>query len=124
MKLYFSERQLAHQPAQFMTHGRLVPAFETQARAQTLINALTACGLRETAPGPVSHAAITRIHADHYLDFLRTAHAEFMALPNAGPEVLPNIFPYHSAGADFAPRGRPRPTGIVGRAGWYVGDLA
>ncbi|MGL4812254.1 MAG: histone deacetylase family protein [Beijerinckiaceae bacterium] len=124
MNLYFSERQLAHQPRQFMTHGRLVEAFETQERARTLLAALTQCGLALHTPPDTGLAAIHAVHADHYLDFLRTAHAEFMALPNAGPEVLPNIFPYHSAGADFAPRGRPRPTGIVGRAGWYVGDLA
>jgi acetoin utilization deacetylase AcuC-like enzyme len=38
--------------------------------------------------------------------------------------VLPNVHPYLGAGADLARRGPPRPTGIIGQAGWYVGDLS
>jgi acetoin utilization deacetylase AcuC-like enzyme len=45
-------------------------------------------------------------------------------LPNHGPEVLPNVHPYRGASAAYADRGPPRATGIVGRAGWYMGDLS
>jgi hypothetical protein len=54
------------------------------------------------------------VHADHYVAFLEEAYARFMELPNHGPEVLPNV----------AGRGQPRVSGIVGRAGWYMGDLS
>jgi acetoin utilization deacetylase AcuC-like enzyme len=47
-----------------------------------------------------------------------------MELPNHGPEVLPNVHPYRGASASFAGRGQPRVSGIVGRAGWYMGDLS
>lgn len=124
MKLYFSSRQLAHQPRQYMIHGRIVDAFETHERATTLLAALGEAGLRPSAPGEGGLAPIHAVHADHYVDFLERAHAEFSALPNAGPEVLPNVHAYRGADAGLGPRGRPRPTGIIGRAGWYVGDLS
>ena len=124
MKLFFSRRQLAHQPRQYMIHGRIVGAFETHDRATTLIGALGEAGLSPEEPAAAGLEAIHSVHADHYVDFLRTAHAEFSALPNCGPEVLPNVHTYRGADAALSPRGRPRPTGIIGRAGWYVGDLS
>ena len=47
-----------------------------------------------------------------------------MELPNHGPEVLPNVHPYRGAPPDLVCRDSPRPTGIIGRAGWYMGDLS
>ena len=124
MKLFYSPRQLAHQPRQYMIHGKIVGAFETHARATTLLAALAEVGLTPSEPADSGLAPILAVHADHYVDFLRAAHAEFSALPNAGPEVLPNVHAYRGADAGLAARGRPRPTGIIGRAGWYVGDLS
>ncbi len=122
--LYFDERQLLHRPTQFMVHGRLVTPVENPDRAHALLRGLEGLGLWRAAVGDAGLDPIHAVHADHYVDFLRTAHAEFQALRNAGPEVLPSIHPHVSAGPDFAPRGRPKPTGIVGRAGWYMGDLS
>jgi acetoin utilization deacetylase AcuC-like enzyme len=124
MKLFYSDRQLVHQPRQYMIHGKIVGAFETHARATTLLGALGEAGLVALEPAAAGLAPIHAVHADHYVDFLRTAHAEFSALPNAGEEVLPNVHAYRGADATLAPRGRPKPTGIIGRAGWYVGDLS
>ena len=124
MKLYFSDRQLAHQPQQYMVHGKIVGAFETQERATTLIAALGEAGLTPIEPAAAGLAPILKTHADHYVEFLRNAHADFMALPHAGPEVLANVHAFRGADATLSPRGRPRPTGVIGRAGWYVGDLS
>ena len=124
MKFYFSDAQLAHQPQQYMVHGKLIHAFENANRAITLINALESAGLSRATPAQSDLAPILAVHADHFLEFLRVAHADFMALPNHGPEVLPNVHPYRAADAAFTPRGKPRTTGIIGRAGWYVGDLS
>jgi acetoin utilization deacetylase AcuC-like enzyme len=124
MKLFFSEAQLAHQPRQYMIHGKIVGAFETHERATTLLAALGEVGLVTSEPGDAGLAPIHAVHADHYVDFLSAAHAEFLKLPNAGPEVLPNVHAYRGADATYAARGAPRPTGIIGRAGWYVGDLS
>ena len=37
MKLFFTETQLAHQPKQYMVHGRIVDPFENPNRAAALI---------------------------------------------------------------------------------------
>lgn len=124
MKLFFSPAQLAHQPRQYMVHGKLIHAFENNDRATTLLAALAQAGLSPQQPKEHGLAPIHAVHADHFVDFLRTAYDEFQKLPNAGPEVLPNIHPHVSAAPDFGPRPKPRPTGIIGRAGWYVGDLS
>jgi acetoin utilization deacetylase AcuC-like enzyme len=124
MKLFFTETQLAHQPKQYMVHGRIVDPFENPNRAAALMQALEPVGLQRVEPGDFGREPILAVHADHYVDFLEEAHARFMELPNHGPEVLPNIHPYRGAGIDLAGRERPRPTGILGRAGWYMGDLS
>ena len=124
MKLFFSDAQLSHQPQQFMVHGRIAKPTENADRATTLAASLVACGLTLCAPGADDLGPILKVHADHYIDFLRDAHAEFMLLPNHGPEVLPNIHPYIGANAAYARREKPRTTGIIGKAGWYMGDLA
>ena len=124
MKLFFSEAQLAHQPKQYMVHGRIVDPFENPSRAMTLIDALAAVGLGRIEPEDFGREPILSVHDEHYVTFLEGAYARFQELPNHGPEVLPNVHPYVGAGADLARRGPPRPTGIIGQAGWYVGDLA
>ena len=45
MRAYFSDRQLSHRPQQYMVHGRIVPAFETQARPAMLQQALRDAGM-------------------------------------------------------------------------------
>jgi acetoin utilization deacetylase AcuC-like enzyme len=124
MKLFFSDTQLAHQPKQYMVHGRIVDPFENPNRATTLIESLQAVGLERAEPSDFGRAPILAVHADHYVAFLEEAYARFMELPNHGPEVLPNVHPYRGASLTYADRGPPRVTGIIGRAGWYMGDLS
>jgi acetoin utilization deacetylase AcuC-like enzyme len=124
MNLFFDERQLLHRPTQFMVHGRIVAPVENPERAHILLRALEGSGLTRAPVPDAGLDPILAVHADHYVAFLREAYETFQTLPNAGPEVLPSIHPHVSAAPDFGPRGLPRPTGIVGRAGWYMGDMA
>ncbi|MBL0408302.1 histone deacetylase family protein [Microvirga aerilata] len=124
MKLFFAETQLTHQPKQYMVHGRIVDPFENPNRVAALMQALKPLGLQQAELDDYGPGPILDIHVDHYVDFLAEAHARFMALPNHGPEVLPNVHPYSGAGSSLHPRDRPRPTGILGQAGWYLGDLS
>lgn len=124
MKFFFSDAQLAHQPQQYMVHGKLIHAFENANRATTLIAALERAGLVNAIPEGSDLAPIHAVHADHFVEFLKVAYADFMALPNHGAEVLPNVHPYRAADVAFSARGKPRTTGIIGRTGWYVGDLS
>ena len=124
MQYVFSERQLSHQPQQYMVHGRIVSPFENRDRVDAIIDALEASRLTRAEPADSGLDPILAVHADHFVAFLRDAWRDFEALPNRGPEVLPNVHPYVGATPDFAPRGPARPTGIIGRAGWYMGDLS
>jgi acetoin utilization deacetylase AcuC-like enzyme len=124
VRCFFDPAQLAHQPRQYMVHGRIVDPFENPNRAPTLIAALEGAGLVLAEPSDFGRAPILEVHADHYVAFLEEAYARFMELPGHGPEVLPNVHPYRGASEGFADRGPPRVTGIIGRAGWYMGDLS
>jgi acetoin utilization deacetylase AcuC-like enzyme len=124
MKLFFTDGQLAHQPKQYMVHGRIVDPFENPNRATTLMASLEKAGLARAEPRDWGRDPVLKVHAGHYLNFLEQAHARFMELPNRGPEVLPNVHPYRGASLNYGDRGRPRVTGIIGLAGWYMGDMS
>ena len=124
MQLFFDPAQADHRPAQYGVHGKLVTPLENPDRAATLVAGLAALGLTHETPADHGLDPILKVHADHYVAYLAEAFELFQNLPNAGPEVLPNIHPYISSGADFAPRDKPRTTGILGRTGWYIGDLS
>ena len=124
MKYHFSEHQLLHRPTQYVVHGRIVNPFENGERASVLQSALEDADVVRAAAKPTQMEQIHAVHAGHYLDFLREAYTDFMALPNHGPEVLPNVHAYIGASASYEPRPKPRTTGILGRSGWYVGDLS
>ena len=124
MKLFFNDMQLAHRPTQYMVHGRIVDPFENPDRALALLTALDPLSLHRVEPEDYGLDPILDIHASHYVGFLEEAYDRFMELPNHGPEVLPNVHPYRGAAPDLGMRDRPRTTGILGRAGWYLGDLS
>ncbi len=124
MLLFFSEAQLEHAPQQFMAAGRVVAPFEVPERAERMARGLAGMGLELREPADSGREPIERFHAAHYVSFLVTAYDRFQALPNAGPEVWPNVHPYVSAGPDLSPRERPRPDHVAAQAGWYIGDMA
>lgn len=97
---------------------------ENPDRAETLVQRLTGLGLSVIEPRDFGRAVIEAVHADHYVTFLESAYERFQALPNAGPEVLPNVHPYSTPAPHLAARPAPRTQGILGQAGWYIGDLS
>jgi acetoin utilization deacetylase AcuC-like enzyme len=124
MKLFFDDLQLDHRPSQYMVHGRLVEAFERPDRAKALMDALLPLDFQQVPRVDFGIEPILQVHPEHYVSFLAEAYDRFMELPNHGPEVLPNVHPYQGARTDFGSREPPRPSGILGRAGWYIGDLS
>ena len=76
MKLFFADAQLAHQPKQYMVHGRIVDPFENPNRATTLVDALARLGLARTEPADFGREPILKVHADHYVTFLRACLSE------------------------------------------------
>jgi acetoin utilization deacetylase AcuC-like enzyme len=124
MQLIFSPDQLLHRPRQFMVRGRIAAPLENPDRVTALAEALEAVGLARRPPAEADLAPFLAVHDARYVEFLRTAHARWSALPDAADEILPNIHPWRGGGADPARREPPAGGGVVGEAGWYLGDMA
>ncbi|SHJ49091.1 Acetoin utilization deacetylase AcuC [Aureimonas altamirensis DSM 21988] len=124
MKLFFHDAQSRHRPTQYLVHGKIVEPLERPERPAVMRQSLEGCGLVAAAPESAGLEPILAVHAGHYVDFLASAYDEFRSLPNAGPEVLPNVHPYGTASVGLEPRPEPRTKGILGRTGWYIGDLS
>src|SRR5206468_1145949 len=104
----------------FLQRGLVRRNFEIPQRATALLEGVAALGVApEQAPAP-DEAALETIHTRAYLDFLRTAHESWAALPQAGPEVVANIHPSPEMLANGARPG----DAMVGRAGWFTADAA
>jgi acetoin utilization deacetylase AcuC-like enzyme len=124
MKLFFAPDQLKHRPLQYFRFGRIGAPLENPERMETLAASLASLGLDRRAPADVGLAPILAVHDLAYLDFLQRIWGLWRAMPEAGPEVLPNIHPYRSSDASFTRVDRPRNTGPIGLAGYHVGDMS
>ena len=118
MKAFWDPVQLRHAPRFFLQRGQLRANFEVPGRAEALLGGLATLGIAPTAPGQADLAAVRTVHDAAYLDFLRDAPAAWAALPDAGPEIVPNMHPTPEMLAQGA-----RPSAVViGQAGWFVPD--
>jgi acetoin utilization deacetylase AcuC-like enzyme len=80
MRVFWDERQRLHAPARELHNGGFVPFAETPARAEAL---LAAVGPAE-APPDQGEAPLLRVHSADYLDFVKSAHAEWRAAGREG----------------------------------------
>ena len=124
MRAFYHPDQALHDPLQFMRYGRLVAPKDLPARTEELLGALTALGVAPTAPAEHGIAPARGVHTPHYLQFLAGVWACWTQLPDHGPEVWPNTFPYWSGRPEDAARPPCPAEGIVGQVGWYLGDLS
>jgi acetoin utilization deacetylase AcuC-like enzyme len=110
------DRHALHAPDHFVVRGVRAPNREVPERAHILRAALDAAGYVVTPPQAFGTAPLAAVHTQRYLDFLRTGHAQWQALGDAAPEIIPNAFPM---GRDPG-----YPASVVGRAGMHQGDMA
>jgi acetoin utilization deacetylase AcuC-like enzyme len=120
MRAFHHPDQMRHDPRFFLVRGEVRRNYEVPARAASLLAGLDGLGLAAERAPPVDAAALAAVHARDYLDFLQGAARDWAALPDAGPEAVPNVHPTPEMLAQGA---RPGP-GIVGRAGWFTADTA
>ena len=116
MKCFYAPETDLHDPVFRLTHGKILRNAEQAERAKLLKAGLDQLGLEAIEPAEASRDALEAVHTEDFLTFLETAWEAWQALPNAGPEVVPNVFPQRS----FATY----PASIVGRAGWHMGDTS
>lgn len=88
MRTFFDPRQLEHAPALELHNGSFVPYAETAARVESI---LAAIGPAER-PGDHGEAALLRVHPQHYLEFLKTAFADWKAAERPS-DAFPYTFP-------------------------------
>ena len=120
MKVFWDEVQLQHTPSFFLQRGQVRANFEIPARALSLLDGVHALGLVPEPPPHAPESAFETVHASAYLDFLRSAHADWAAMEGAGPEAVANVHPSPEMLAHGA---RPSPA-IIARAGWFTADAA
>ncbi|MFC7474765.1 histone deacetylase family protein [Dankookia sp. GCM10030260] len=120
MRAFHHPDQARHTPRFFLTRGEVRPNFEVPERAASLLAGLDALRILPEIAAPADRAALGRIHAPDYVEFLATAAAAWAALPNGGPEVVANIHPAPEMLAHGARAG----DHVIGRAGWYTADAA
>jgi len=116
MKAIFDDRQRLHDPQHFMANGRTYPSPEAPERITRLMAGAQAAGCSFAAPQDAGLGPIAAVHSAEYLHFLQTIHTRWQRIPDAGPEVIPNIHP--------ATRGDNYPKSAVGQAGYHQADTA
>ena len=97
----------AHAGRHEMFRGRLVPCVELPARADGVLAELRRRGFDALRTADVPDPTVLRaIHAPAYLEFLRTAWSEWIALDpaNAAFDILPSVWPHASMRHDVVPR--------------------
>ena len=88
MRTFWDPRQFAHAPRIEMHNGRIEPCAEVPARAQAILDAVGATEL----PSDHGEAPILRVHPQAYVDFLKSAHPDWLAAGREG-DALPYTFP-------------------------------
>ncbi|HSK87054.1 MAG TPA: hypothetical protein VK880_01770, partial [Anaerolineales bacterium] len=119
MKVYYSEAHRQHEPPFEVFDGGLrVPYFESPGRMDRILNALHKTDWAEiTEPQDFGLDPICAVHDKDYVDFLASAWGEWLASEARDKSTL--------LPATFARRRQPqKPTGLLGRAGYYIMDLS
>lgn len=124
MRAFFHPLQAAHDPQQYMRFGRVVAPKDVPARTEALLTALASLGVTPECPTLDFTAAREAVHTKGFLHFLETAWDRWQELPERGPEVWPNTFPYWSGRPEEPARPECPSEGLIAHAGWYLGDLS
>ncbi len=118
MLAFHSPLHARHAPAHEFFRGERVPCFETPERAEIVRAELLARGHDVLAPDVSAAAALGRVHAERYLEFLRDAWAAWTALDpaNATRQPFPSVWPVRTLRADV------EPADFIARLGLYSMD--
>jgi acetoin utilization deacetylase AcuC-like enzyme len=106
MKTFYNHQHPLHQGKVEMFRGELVPCFEVPARVDHVLSELKLRQLGSiSVPEVFDDSALMTIHSPRYLDFLRTAWDEWVALDptNATRDALPSVWPVRTLRSDMLP---------------------
>ncbi|MYM71690.1 histone deacetylase family protein [Duganella sp. FT109W] len=106
MLTFYNELHAQHKGRHEMFRGELVPCFEKPERADAVLAELGRRGLgRIVTPHGVPLMSLERIHTPRYLQFLRGAWNEWVALDpaNARKDAFPSVWPVRTLRSDIEP---------------------
>jgi acetoin utilization deacetylase AcuC-like enzyme len=115
MITYVNEQHALHHGKMEMFRGELVPCFEIPARLDHVLNEVKSRQLGTIeAPPEFPDSAITRVHAQRYVDFLAGAWDEWVALDpaNAQRDAIPSYWPIRTFRSDVLPASFPARMGL------------
>lgn len=124
MRAFYHAAQAAHRPQQYMRFGRVIAPKDVPERTEALLAAVHAAGITVESPFGDREAARLGVHTPGFLHFLATAWDRWQQLPEKGPEVWPNTFPYWNARLEDPARPECPSEDLLAHAGWYLGDLS
>ena len=119
MKVYYSEAHRKHEPPfEIFDGGLRVLYLENPDRMDRILDALNEADWGEIAePKDFGLDPIYAVHDRGYLEFLASAWTEWLATEPRDPStLLPSTFALR--------RNPPRPSSLLGRAGYYLMDLS
>jgi acetoin utilization deacetylase AcuC-like enzyme len=99
-------QHLLHQGRLEMYRGTMVPCFEVAGRVEPVLQELRRRGLGEVVPPRAfPDTALARVHAGRYIDFLRGAWDEWVALDpaHAQRDAFPSYWPVRGFRSDLLP---------------------
>ncbi|MDM0078024.1 histone deacetylase family protein [Variovorax sp. J2P1-59] len=115
MLTIYNVRHSVHHGKVEMFRGELVPCFEVPARADYVLRELQERNLGSIeSPDAFDDAAMGRVHAPRYLEFLANAWSEWVALDpaNAERDALPSYWPIRTFRSDVLPASFPARMGL------------
>ncbi len=118
MLIFTTAEQADHDPAHEIFRGQRVPCFENPSRAAFVEQALRAAGHTLRRPDTDSADLLSQVHSPRYLQFLRTAWDQWLALDaaNAGVQPFPSVWPVRTLRSDV------EPANFIARLGLYSMD--
>jgi len=106
MLTYYNHLHSDHEGKVEMFRGALVPCFEVPARVDRVLAELKKRKLGTVLPpNPFDDSALLGVHSQRYLDFLRDAWDDWVALDpaNAKRDALPSVWPVRTLRSDVLP---------------------
>jgi acetoin utilization deacetylase AcuC-like enzyme len=103
--------QRLHDPDQVFRTGKFIAQPDRAERYDIFLD-IVRQDRHEIVEAPLNRIdAVTAVHDPAYVEFLKTVHQRWIANPDYGPVVIPNVHPTH--------RMYRKPTELLGELGWY-----
>lgn len=117
MKIFVDqEKQRRHFPSGFLVNGVMQPNPEKPERMDRLLEGVARGGHELHSPKDHGMDPLAAVHTPAYLKFLSTVYTRWKRIPDATPEIFPNIHPDRRTAS--------YPLSAVGQAGYHITDMS